>query len=133
MINKRRWAALPSKCILIGLSYSKPLASRFIKPIDNGSASIQINQTKNPPNIAPKLCSDMHNEWINKNYDKVFEINLKLTKIHYALFIETSPGPVKYAAELLGLCSSKTRLPLTSIKDSTKNIIKESMREVGLL
>ena len=31
---------------------------RFIKPIDNGSASIQINQTKNPPNIDPKLFPD---------------------------------------------------------------------------
>ena len=84
-------------------------------------------------NIAPKLCSDMHNSWIHKKYDKVFEINLKLAKLHHALFIESSPGPVKFAAELLDLCLSDTRLPLTSIKDSTKAIIKESMEEVGLL
>ena len=84
-------------------------------------------------NIAPKLCSDMHNNWIYKKYDKVFEINLKLAKLHHALFIESSPGPVKFAAELLDLCLSDTRLPLTSIKDSTKAIIKKSMEEVGLL
>ena len=84
-------------------------------------------------NVAPKLCSDMHNNWIHKKYDKVFEINLKLAKIHHALFVESSPGPVKYAAELLGLCLSDTRLPLTSIKDSTKIIIKKSMEESGLL
>ena len=72
-------------------------------------------------------------DWIHKKYDKVFEINLKLAKLHYALFVESSPGPVKYAAELLGLCLSDTRLPLTSIKDSTKAIIKKSIEEAGLL
>ena len=84
-------------------------------------------------NVAPKLCSEMHKNWIQKKYDEVFRINLKLTNLHQALFLETSPGPVKYAAELLGMCSSHIRLPLTSIKDSTKEIIKESMNEVGIL
>tara|TARA_Y100000590_G_scaffold356427_1_gene410667 strand:- start:7 stop:879 length:873 start_codon:yes stop_codon:yes gene_type:complete len=84
-------------------------------------------------NIAPKLCSDLHNNWIKKNYDEVFKINLKLAKLHNALFVETSPGPVKYAAELLNLCSSKTRLPLIPIKDSTKDLVKECMSEIGLI
>ena len=84
-------------------------------------------------NIAPKLCSDMHNSWMSNDFKAVFEINLKLAKVHYALFVESSPGPVKFAAELLGLCSSATRLPLTSLKDSTKLIVKESMTEAGLL
>ena len=84
-------------------------------------------------NIAPKLCAELHNNWMKKNYNEVFKINLKLAKIHHAIFIESSPGPVKYAAELLGLCSSETRLPLTSIKNSTKKTVEESMREAGLL
>ena len=84
-------------------------------------------------NVAPKLCSEMHNNWIQRQYDEVFKTNLKLAKLHHALFVESSPGPVKYAAELLGMCSSDTRLPLTSIKDSTKKIVKESMEEAGLL
>ena len=84
-------------------------------------------------NIAPKLCADMHNNWMKKNYDEVFKINLKLAKIHHAIFIEASPGPVKYAAELIGLCSSETRLPLSSVKDSTKIIVEEALREAGLL
>ena len=70
---------------------------------------------------------------MKKNYDEVFKINLKLAKIHHAIFIEASPGPVKYAAELLGLCSSETRLPITAIQDSTKKIVEESIREAGLL
>ena len=55
---------------------------------------------------------------------KLKEINLKLAKLHNALFIESSPGPVKYAAELLELCSSETRLPLVPIGEETKKLVK---------
>ena len=84
-------------------------------------------------NIAPKLCSKLHNNWRQKKFEEAFSINLKLAKIHYTLFVETSPGPVKYAAHLMGLCSSVTRLPLVPIKDSTKNLVKETMLEANLL
>ena len=84
-------------------------------------------------NIAPKLCSELQDNWFNKNYDLVFEINLKLAKIHHALFVESSPGPVKYAAYLLGLCSSETRLPLAPIKDTTKKIVEDSLKKAEIL
>ena len=84
-------------------------------------------------NIAPKLCSDLQNSWFNKDIEKAKEINLKLAKLHDALFIESSPGPVKYAAELLELCSGETRLPLAPIKEETKNLVKSSMKEAGLI
>ena len=84
-------------------------------------------------NIAPKLCSDLHNHWRDKKIDEVLQINLKLVKIHYALFVESSPGPVKFAAELLNLCSSETRLPLAPIKESTKSLVIECMSEIGLI
>jgi len=84
-------------------------------------------------NIAPKLCSSLQNSWFENNINKAKEINLKLAKLNYSLFIESSPGPVKYAAELLGLCSSETRLPLSPIKDKTKEIIKVAMEEVSLI
>ncbi|GIR46962.1 MAG: 4-hydroxy-tetrahydrodipicolinate synthase [Alphaproteobacteria bacterium] len=71
-------------------------------------------------NVAPKLCSEMHSAWQEKNISKAQEINLKLSSLHNALFIESSPGPVKYAASLLGLCNENTRLPLSEIKDDTK-------------
>ncbi len=83
-------------------------------------------------NIAPKLCSQMHNAWKANDIDTALKINYNLAKIHYSLFIETSPGPVKYAAELLGLCSSETRLPLVPINQDTKDLIKESMRQAEL-
>ena len=84
-------------------------------------------------NVAPKLCSQMHNEWQNCNITQCQEINLKLSSLHNALFLESSPGPVKYAASLLGLCSKKTRLPLSEIKDDTKVLVKNCLEELQLL
>ena len=96
--------------------------------IQGGNGCISVTA-----NIAPKLCSELHNHWQNKEIDKVLQINLKLAKIHHILFIESSPGPVKYAAELLNLCSAETRLPLAPIKDSTKLTIKKCMSEANLI
>ncbi len=84
-------------------------------------------------NVAPKLCSEMHIAWQESNISKAQEINLKLSSLHNALFIESSPGPVKYAASLLGLCNANTRLPLTEIKDDTKKIVKNCLKELQLL
>jgi len=84
-------------------------------------------------NVAPKLCSEMHLAWQESDISKAQEINLKLSSLHNALFIESSPGPVKYAASLLGLCSGITRLPLTEIKDDTKKVVKNCLQELQLL
>ena len=66
----------------------------------------------------------MHSAWQESNISKAQEINLKLSSLHSALFIESSPGPVKYAASLLGLCNGDTRLPLSEIEDNTKKLVK---------
>ena len=84
-------------------------------------------------NVAPRFCAELHNAWMENDIKKSQEINLKLAKLHNALFIESSPGPVKYAAELLNLCSSETRMPLVEIQDSTKKIVKECLIELNLL
>ena len=84
-------------------------------------------------NVAPKLCSDLHSAWQSGDISKAQEINLKLSSLHNSLFIESSPGPVKYAASLLGLCNEKTRLPLTEIKDDTKKLVESCLKELQLL
>ena len=49
------------------------------------------------------------------------------------LFIESSPGPVKYAAYLLGLCESETRLPLVEINENTKKSIANCLKDLSLI
>tara|TARA_Y100001936_G_C15918857_1_gene582843 strand:- start:61 stop:933 length:873 start_codon:yes stop_codon:yes gene_type:complete len=84
-------------------------------------------------NVAPKLCSEMHIAWQEGNISKAQDINLKLSSLHNALFIESSPGPVKYAAFLLGLCKATTRLPLSEINEDTKKEVESNLRELELL
>ena len=71
--------------------------------------------------------------WRNKDINKAQKLNLKLAKLHDSLFLESSPGPVKYAASLLGLCSSETRLPLAEVSDSTKIIVSDCLKELSLI
>lgn len=63
-------------------------------------------------NIAPALCAQMHEAWQAGNIEEMARIRDLLAPIHKALFIESSPAPVKYAASQLGLCADTVRLPL---------------------
>jgi len=84
-------------------------------------------------NVAPRPLAEMHDAWAAGDMDTVQAINERLMPLHDALFCESSPGPVKYAAELLGLCDSATRLPLVEIADSSKQKVESALRSAGLL
>jgi 4-hydroxy-tetrahydrodipicolinate synthase len=84
-------------------------------------------------NVAPKLCSDMHKAWRSNDIKTAQQLNLSLAKLHNSLFLESSPGPVKFAASLIGLCGSETRLPLVDIKESTKNSVSNCLKELSLI
>ena len=83
-------------------------------------------------NIAPKMCSDLHNAWQKGNFKRVQYLNTFLFPLHNALFLETSPGPIKYAASLLKICSSELRLPLVSVRPSTKKEIKSVLNKLKI-
>lgn len=84
-------------------------------------------------NVAPALCAEFQNACLAGDFVKARSIHERLMPLHEALFIETSPGPVKYAASLLGLCSPEVRLPLAPIAESSKRAVEEAMISVGLL
>ena len=84
-------------------------------------------------NIAPKLLSDMHAAWWAGDITTAQAIHKRLSPVHEAMFCEASPGPVKYAASLLGICAAETRLPLCEIADSSKSQVKDALVSAGLL
>ncbi len=84
-------------------------------------------------NIAPKTCAAMHNAWQAGDLATVRRYNELLMPLHDALFCESSPGPVKYAASLMGLCGAETRLPLCEIAESSKRSVEAAMTATGLL
>ena len=84
-------------------------------------------------NIAPALCSQLHTAWAAGDTATALALHQKLMPLHEDLFIEASPGPVKYAASLLGLCGPTTRLPLCEISDSPKVAVKDALLAAELL
>ncbi len=84
-------------------------------------------------NIAPRLCADLFEAWDKGDMAKALEIHQSLMPLHDAMFCTTSPGPVKYAAELLNICSSETRLPMVPIDDAAKAKVQKAMQALGLI
>jgi 4-hydroxy-tetrahydrodipicolinate synthase len=83
-------------------------------------------------NIAPALCSEFQLACLGGNYKRALELQDRLMPIHDALFVESNPGPVKYAAEKLGLCGGETRLPLAPISDATRKRVDAAIEAAGL-
>ena len=87
-------------------------------------------------NIAPKLCSDFQKLSISKNQDEINEAE-KLDKIlqpvHSAMFIESNPSPVKYAAKLMNLCDDAVRLPLVKTSENSQPVIKKALESAKLI
>ena len=84
-------------------------------------------------NVAPRLCSEMHTRWMDGDAKATLAVQQRLMPLHAALFAETSPAPVKYAASVLGKCSPEVRLPLVEPTQATKGEVESAMRWAGLL
>ncbi|MCB2081840.1 MAG: 4-hydroxy-tetrahydrodipicolinate synthase [Rickettsiales bacterium] len=84
-------------------------------------------------NIVPKLCSQMQQAMQDGDYDTAEHIQQMLMPLHDAMFCETSPGPVKYAASLLGLCREEYRLPLVPIAEANKKKVRAALETLQLL
>ena len=84
-------------------------------------------------NVPPRQCGDMHDAWKKSAAGKVLEIQDRLMPLHKALFIDTSPAPVKYACELIGQASAQLRLPLVECTEPTKKQVRDAMVHAGLI
>lgn len=84
-------------------------------------------------NVAPRLCAEFQNALLAGDYVKARALNDRLTPLHKAMFVESSPAPVKYAASLLGKSTDEVRLPLAPASDAARAIVREAMVGVGLI
>lgn len=84
-------------------------------------------------NVAPRLCAELHTAWQARDLDTVMTLQKRLMPLHDAMFCEASPGPVKFAASLLGKCEAETRLPLCEIATASKAKVESAMKSAGLL
>ena len=84
-------------------------------------------------NIAPRLCAEFQNACRDGDWIGARRLHERLMPLHDALFCESNPGPVKYAAAKLGLCSGDVRLPLVAIAEESKRKVDAALQATGLL
>lgn len=84
-------------------------------------------------NVAPALCAEFQEATLAGDFGKALKLQDRLMPLHHAMFVETSPGPVKYAVSLLGHCEPEARLPMVPVTENTKKAVKAAMVHAGLL
>ena len=116
----------------------KSMGNDFIQLTGNDDNALEFNKLGGvgaigvTANIAARLSSDFQNACVNDK-NKAFELNKILQPLHAAMFIESNPSPVKYAASLLKMCSPSVRLPLVEVRDITKKKISEALKVAKIL
>lgn len=83
-------------------------------------------------NIIPKDVHMMVKKYLEGKIDEARELQLKMFNLVKALFIETNPIPVKTALNLMGKNVGNVRLPLISMSDANREILKQEMINYGL-
>jgi 4-hydroxy-tetrahydrodipicolinate synthase len=66
------------------------------------------------------------------DYGTARVLHAKLLPLLLINFVESSPGPVKFAMAAMGLCEEVYRLPMVPIKDASKQRVLGVMRDLGL-
>ena len=120
----------------------KKMGKEFIQLTGNDDNAFEFNKRGGvgtisvTANIAPKLCSEFQKNSTSKNNEdlaKAKKLDDILQPVHTAMFVESNPSPVKYAAKLMNLCDDEVRLPLVKVTDETKIIVKNAIESAKLI
>jgi 4-hydroxy-tetrahydrodipicolinate synthase len=84
-------------------------------------------------NVAPGLCAKFQQACLRHDHAAALALQDRLMPLHAALFLETSPAPVKYAMSMLGKCAETLRLPLVPVSEATRVVVRQAMSRAGLL
>ena len=116
----------------------KSMGKEFIQLTGNDDNALEFNKRGGigsisvTANIAAKLCSEFQKSFFI-DLQEAERLDKILQPVHTSMFIESNPSPVKYAASLLGMCSSDVRLPLVQVKEVTKKKISEALKVANIL
>jgi 4-hydroxy-tetrahydrodipicolinate synthase len=125
----------------VDLQLSK-MGKEFIQMTGNDENAFEFNKRGGvgaisvTANIAPKLCADFQKLSISNSDDALKEakkLDDILQPVHDAMFVESNPSPVKFAAKLMNLCDDEVRLPLVKVTNNTKVIVKNALELAKLI
>jgi 4-hydroxy-tetrahydrodipicolinate synthase len=85
-------------------------------------------------NVAPKLCAEFQAACAAGDLAQARELNDKLYPLHYAMFEDASPAPVKYAlSRVHNWLNDAVRLPLTSCNEAARKAVDAALEHAGLV
>lgn len=85
-------------------------------------------------NVAPALCAEFHEAIAANELKKARELNDRLFPLHYAMFSDASPAPVKYAlSRVHDWIEPTVRLPLVECSDAAKKAVDDALAHAGLV
>jgi len=84
-------------------------------------------------NVAPRLCAEFQNACLAGDFKKALTLQDRLMPLHDVLFVETNPGPVKYAVSRLGFGTAEMRLPMVLVSEATRKAVDNVLRQLDLI
>jgi 4-hydroxy-tetrahydrodipicolinate synthase len=84
-------------------------------------------------NIAPRLCAEVQAACLSGDYVTALAKHEKLVPLHQAMFCETSPAPVKFAASLQGRSTPDVRLPLVPASPDCQQRVRRVMQALDMV
>ena len=84
-------------------------------------------------NIAPVLMKTMVDHALAGDMRNALQVHRKLSPLLGALALETNPGPIKEAMNILGMAVGQVRLPLANPRTATRKALAAAVEELGSL
>ena len=84
-------------------------------------------------NIMPKETVEMCDKMLNGDLEGAAAMQIELSSLIDALFIEVNPIPCKEAMNLMDMGMGPVRLPLTPMEDSTKAVLVNELKKFELI
>lgn len=85
-------------------------------------------------NVAPALCAEFQEAINNNELKRARELNDRLFPLHYAMFSDASPAPVKYAlSRVQEWFSPSVRLPIVEASESSRKAVDAALEHAGLV
>lgn len=85
-------------------------------------------------NFMAKEVSDLIKSFKNGDIKTAMSIHNRMFRINKNMFVETNPVPAKCAMKMLGMIDNDdVRLPLVSIADSNRELLKNILKEIEIL
>ena len=84
-------------------------------------------------NIVAKDVKTMVHAFLQGDPARAQKLNAKLYPLSKAMFIETNPGPIKAAMEMLGWIGAEMRLPMVPPGKAAREKIRKALEDYGLL